>query len=116
MKNFFVIILITLSAAVYGQGMKINWEDEDGREFSISAPSGQFNYGMLNGDYVSYNLSGRVAQVGPVLISYNLSGKVSSIGSVLINYDLSGRVRSVGNLYVSYDMQGRVTGTSGSVD
>ena len=80
--------------------MKIKWEDEKGREFAIIAPSGEFTYGMIQGDN----------------ISYDYSGKVSKVGTVYISYDYSGRVSKIGGLYVKYDYSGRISGTSGSVN
>ena len=99
MKNLILFILVTFSTLAYSQGMKIKWEDNDGREFSIIAPSGDFSYGMLVGDNISYNYSGNVSKVGQVYISYNYSGNVSKVGG----------------LYIKYDYSGRVSGTSGSV-
>ena len=116
MKNLILIILVTFSTLAYSQSMKIKWEDTDGREFSITAPSGEFSYGMLSGDYISYNYSGNVSKVGPVYISYNYSGNVSKVGSVYISYNYSGNVSKVGGLYVRYDYSGRVSSTSGSVN
>jgi len=115
MKNLILFILVTFSTLAYSQGMKIKWEDNDGREFSIIAPSGDFSYGMLAGDNISYNYSGNVSKVGQVYISYNYSGNVSKVGSVYISYNYSGNVSKVGGLYIKYDYSGRVSGTSGSV-
>ena len=81
------------------QGTKIKWEDPDGREFSITAPKGEFSYGMIAGDDISYDYKGRVSWVGKVQISY----------------DYQGRVSYVGRLSVNYDYQGRISGTSGRV-
>lgn len=80
--------------------MKIKWEDQAGREFSITAPYGTFSYGMIQGDN----------------ISYDYKGNVSKVGSVYISYDYKGNVSKVGGLYLKYDYNGRVTGTSGSVN
>ena len=116
MKNLLVVLFIAFSTVAFGQGMKIKWEDQAGREFSITAPSGDFSYGMISGDNISYDLNGRVNKVGSVYISYDLNGRVNKVGSVYISYDLNGRVNKIGRLYVSYDLNGRVTGTSGSVN
>ncbi len=97
------------------QGTKIKWEDPDGREFSITAPTGEFSYGMIAGDNVSYDFNGRVDRVGSVYISYNFNGRVNKVGSVYIAYDFNGRVNKIGGLYVKYDYHGRITGTMGSV-
>ena len=87
------------SKEAFGQGALIKWEDDAGREFSIQAPTGEFSYQMIDGDYISYNRNGSVSSVGRVYISYNRNGSVSSVGG----------------LYISYDRSGRVTSTSGSV-
>jgi hypothetical protein len=115
MKNLLFIFFIAFSTAAFGQGVKIKWEDQAGREFSITAPSGEFSYGMIAGDNISYDFNGRVNKVGSVYISYDFNGRVNKVGSVYISYDFNGRVNKVGGLYVKYDFNGRVTGTSGSV-
>ena len=112
----FVFIMFSTIAYSYGQGVRINWEDNQGRTFTISAPSGNFSYSMIQGDNIGYDYSGKVNQVGSTYISYDYSGKVNQVGSVYISYDYSGKVNKVGNLYVSYDSSGRFTGTSGSVN
>ena len=116
MKSILIILFVTFSTIAYSQGLKIKWEDNDGREFSIKAPNGEFSYGMIAGDNVSYNYSGKVSKVGSVYISYNYSGKVSKVGSVYISYNYSGKVSKVGGLYISYNYSGRISGTSGSVN
>ena len=115
MKNLILFIILSFSSLAYSQEVKVKWLDNDGREFSITAPSGDFSYGMLAGDNISYDYSGNVSQVGPVFISYDYSGNVSQVGSVFINYDYSGNVSKVGDLFINYDYSGRVSGTSGSV-
>ena len=100
MKNLLIILFVAFRTVAFGQGMKIKWEDQAGREFSITAPSGDFSYGMIAGDNVSYDYKGRV----------------SKVGSVYISYDYKGRVSKVGGLYVEYDYKGRISGTSGSVN
>lgn len=100
MKNLLIILFVAFSTVAFGQGMKIKWKDQAGREFSITAPSGDFSYGMIAGDNVSYDYKGRV----------------SKVGSVYISYDYKGRVSKVGGLYVEYDYKGRISGTSGSVN
>ena len=116
MKNLLIILFVAFSTVAFGQGMKIKWEDQAGREFSITAPSGDFSYGMIAGDNVSYDYKGRVSKVGSVYISYDYKGRVSKVGSVYISYDYKGRVSKVGGLYVEYDYKGRISGTSGSVN
>ena len=97
------------------QSMSIRWYDDKGREFRVVAPSGEFSYGMISGDYISHDFKGRVTQVGDVFISYNYNGQVSSVGDVYISYDHKGRVTQVGGMFISYDYYGRITHTSGEV-
>jgi hypothetical protein len=116
MKNLLIVLFVAFSTVAYGQGMKIKWEDQDGREFSIAAPTGDFSYAMIAGDKISYDYKGRVDKVGSVYISYDYKGRVDKVGSVYISYDYKGRVDKVGGLYVEYDYNGRIYGTSGSVN
>jgi hypothetical protein len=116
MKILLVFVFMMFSTVAYSQGVRIKWEDNQGREFEISAPSGSFSYGMIQGDNISRDYSGKVSQVGSTFISYNYSGKVSQVGSVYISYDYNGKVSQVGGLYIKYDYNGNVTGTSGSVN
>ena len=99
MKTIYLILLLTLPFVGLGQDMKVKWEDDDGREFSIKVVSGEFGYGMISGDRISYNYDGKVSKVGRVYISYNYDGKVSKVGGMRI----------------SYNYNGQVTGTSGRV-
>jgi len=116
MKNLLFFIFLASTSIGFSQDVKIKWVDNQGREFSITAPSGKFSYGMIAGDNISYDFSGDVSKVGSVNISYDFSGSVSKVGSVNISYDFSGDVSKVGGLTVNYDFSGRVTGTSGSVN
>lgn len=99
MKTIYLILLLTLPFVGLGQDMKVKWEDDDGREFSIKVVSGEFGYGMIPGDRISYNYDGKVSKVGRVYISYNYDGNVSKVGGMRI----------------SYNYNGQVTGTSGRV-
>lgn len=116
MKSLLFFIFMVSTTIGFSQDVKIKWEDNQGREFAITAPSGEFSYGMIAGDNISYDFSNRVSKVGNVYISYDFSGRVSKVGSVYISYDFSGRVSKVGGLYVKYDFSGRISGTSGSVN
>ena len=109
-----LLVAFGISTSI-AQGTKIKWEDPDGREFSITAPTGEFSYGMIAGDNVSYDFNGRVNKVGTVYISYDFNGRVNKVGRVYISYDFNGRVNKIGRLYVNYDFNGRITGTRGSV-
>ena len=100
MKNLLFFIFLASTSIGFSQDVKIKWEDNQGREFSITAPSGKFSFGMIAGDNISYDFSGDVSKVGSVNISYDFSGDVSKVGGLTVNYDFSGRV----------------TGTSGSVN
>lgn len=115
MKTLLFIIFISTIATATGQGMKIKWEDQDGREFSITAPTGEFSYGMIAGDKIMYDYNEKVTKVGTVHINYDYGGRVIKVGTVHINYDYNGRVTKVGRLHVNYDYSGRITGTSGSI-
>lgn len=116
MKGILIIIVLIISNSLYSQDVKIKWEDREGRGFYITAPSGEFSYGMIQGDKIGYDYSGRVSKVGSISINYDYSGRISKVGTVSINYDYSGRVSKVGNLTISYDYSGRISGTSGSVN
>tara|TARA_B100000780_G_scaffold75010_1_gene50457 strand:- start:538 stop:888 length:351 start_codon:yes stop_codon:yes gene_type:complete len=116
MKKLLILTFLAFSIFSFSQEVKIKWEDSSGREFSISAPSGEFSYGMISGDRVSYNYSNKVSRVGSVSISYNYSDKVSRVGSVSISYDYSDRVSRVGGLRISYNYNGQISRTSGSVN
>jgi hypothetical protein len=68
----------------YGQGMKIKWQDQEGREFSITAPKGEFSYGMIAGGKINYYYQGRVSSVGRLNVFYDYQGRISGTkGSVL---------------------------------
>ena len=108
-------MLLTLPFIGVGQDMKIKWEDNDGREFSIKAISGEFDYGMIPGDNVYYNSLGKVSSVGNVNIYYNSLGKVRSVGNVNIYYNSLGYIRSVGGMSIYYNSLGYVSSTTGRV-
>jgi hypothetical protein len=116
MKGLLFFVVMTFSSIVYSQDFKIKWNDNQGREFSITAPAGEFSYGMIQGDNISYNYSGKVSKIGNVFISYDFNGRVSKVGNVFISYDFNGKVSKVGGLLLKYDFNGRITGTSGSVN
>lgn len=117
MKKLLFAFIFTMVgiASIQAQGVKIRWEDDKGREFAITAPSGSLSYGMLPGDHVSYNINGQVSKVGDVYISYNVNGQVSRVGDVYISYDVNGRVSKVGGMYISYNIYGQISSTSGQV-
>lgn len=116
MKNVLFLLLLLISSCIaYGQDLKISWQDFDGREFSITAPSGNFSYGMISGDRITYDYNDRVSKIGSVYIGYNYDGKISKVGNVYITYDYNGRVSKVGRMYITYDYNGRISRTSGSV-
>tara|TARA_B110001450_G_scaffold137981_1_gene129455 strand:- start:1552 stop:1806 length:255 start_codon:yes stop_codon:yes gene_type:complete len=83
MKNLLIILFVAFSTVAFGQGMKIKWDDQAGREFSIAAPTGDFSYGMIAGDNISYDYNGRVNKVGGLYVKYNYNGRISGTsGSV----------------------------------
>ena len=115
MKTTYLILLLTLPFVGLGQDMKVKWEDDDGREFSIKVLSGEFGFGMIPGDKISYTYGGNVSKVGSVKISYTYTGKVNRVGDVTISYTYNGRVSKVGGMTISYNYNGKVTGTRGRV-
>jgi hypothetical protein len=116
MKFFLATVLLAFSTFAYSQEMKIRWEDDMGREFEISAPSGNFSYGMLSGDDVHYDWKGRVDKVGDVRVHYDWKERVDEVGDVRVHYDHNDRLDGVGSLSINYDYKGRISGTSGSVN
>jgi hypothetical protein len=115
MKNLLIVVFLITSSMAFGQGMNIKWEDQDGREFSITAPTGDFTYGMIAGDNIRYDYKDRVSSIGLVTISYDYQNRVSRVGSVSIRYDYQDRVSHVGGLSIYYDYNDRISSTSGSV-
>lgn len=51
---------------------------------------------------ISYDLEGRVRQIGLVEISYDLYNRIRKIATNEITYDINGRVSGVGNTKISY--------------
>lgn len=115
MKNLIIIIGFLASSNIYSQTLKIKWEDNQGREFSINAPDGELNFGSIAGDNIIYNSKGQVQIIGNVSILYNSTGKPISIGNVSIIYDYKNRISSIGGLSIHYDSQGKITGSYGKV-
>ena len=116
MKRLITIFLITAtSLGAFAQSMGIRFNDRQGREFVVYAPSGQFSYSLYEGDYITRDYEGRVTCVGNTYISYNYYDQVSCIGDIYISYDSYGRVVQVGGLFLSYDYNGSITNTSGRV-
>lgn len=116
MKRLITILLITaMSLGAFAQSMGIRFNDRQGREFVVYAPSGEFAYSMFEGDHISRDYEGRVTCVGSTYISYNYYGQVTCIGDIYISYDSFGRVNRVGGLYLTYDYNGNISQTSGKV-
>ena len=114
------ILLLLIPIVSSAQDMKVKWEDDDGREFSIRVLTGRFEYSMVAGDDIEYELFGeqRVKKVGDTVIKYNwLDEKVEKVGDVEIkyNYLLKDRVEKIGGLTINYNYNGRITGTRGQV-
>ena len=140
MKNLLVLVLMAFSTFAYSQEMKIKWEDSDGREFSITTHTRQFQYSMIAGDKLYYNsklyggTEGSIKSIGNVNIYYNgrldggPEGSVKSVGNVNIYYNgrldggPEGSVKSVGGLKIYYNgkldsgPEGSIKSTSGSVN
>lgn len=116
MRRIITILLITaMSLGAFAQSMGIHFNDRQGREFVVYAPSGQFSYSMYDGDYITRDYEGRVTCVGNTYISYNYYDQVSCIGDVYISYDSYGRVVLVGGLFLTYDYNGNISQTTGKV-
>ncbi len=110
-----MFMLLTLPFVGIGQDMKIKWEDNDGREFSVRALSGSFSYSMIPGDNLFYNVDGSVSRIGSVNIYYNVDGSVSRIGRVNIYYNVDGTVSRVGGLSIYYNVDGTISSTRGRI-
>ena len=115
MKKLSLILFLILPFVGNGQDMKVKWDDDNGREFSIRVLSGGFEYSMIPGDRLSYTYDGNISMIGNVRVSYTYDGKVSRVGSVRISYTYDGKVSRVGGLSISYTYDGKVSRTSGRV-
>ncbi len=132
--NFFIILFL-ITIHVYSQETKITWNDNKGREFTITAPSGNFSYSFLSGDNIEYgsrysDSPGKEIKIGDVYIDYgkpysNSPGKIIKVGDVEIEYgskysNENGKVIKVGRLEIEYGSEysnapGRIIGTKGRV-
>ena len=64
-KLLLLLSVLLIGQFTFAQDMKVKWEDNDGREFSIRVLSGRFEYGMIPGDDISYDYLGdNVNKVG----------------------------------------------------
>jgi hypothetical protein len=75
MKKIIFRLLMLVGFYSNAQEIKINWSDVAGREFSITAPSGYFSYGMISGDKVEYgdkysSNQGDIIKIGDSKIEY----------------------------------------------
>ncbi len=140
MKQFIILLLILAPSLGFSQGMKITWEDSDGREFSINTHTGNFQYSMIAGDKLYYNgrydsgPEGSIKSIGNVKVYYNgkydggPEGSVKSVGNIKIYYNgkydsgPEGTIKSVGGLKIYYNgkydsgPEGSIKSTSGSVN
>ena len=57
MKKLLILIFAIMPLLGFSQGMKITWEDSDGREFSINTHTRHFQYSMVAGDKIYYKLN-----------------------------------------------------------
>lgn len=120
MKRYLLLTILLLLTPVVSsaQDMKVKWEDDDGREFSIRVLTGRFEYSMVAGDDIEYELFGKkVVKVGDTVIEYNLyNGRVEKVGDVKIKYNpYNDRTEKIGGLTIKYDYTGTFTGTRGQV-
>jgi hypothetical protein len=130
-KVGFLYFLFFISNIASGQSLKIKWSDNFGREFSIIAPSGEFNYSIISGDRIEYeqygDFAGQVVKIGNVKIEYerygDLKGKVAKVGYVNMEYEQyganKGRLIKVGGLKIEYEeygpQAGKIRRTTGQV-
>ncbi len=130
--NFsFLICCFLFSNLIFGQSFKIKWTDNEGREFSLMAPTGEFSFIALPGDNLKYaqygEFAGQIIQIGNVYIDYerygDSKGKINKIGNVLVIYGkygiLKGKLIKVGGLSIEYEeygiSAGKVKATKGQV-
>jgi hypothetical protein len=140
MKKLTIILFFLMPMLGFSQGLKITWEDSDGREFSINTTTRQFQYSMIPGDNLYYNgkydsgPEGSIKSVGKVNIYYygkydgEPEGSVKSVGNVRIYYNSKygsgpeGSIKSVGGLTIYYNgkydsgPEGTIKSTSGRVN
>ena len=132
---FSLFLILINSNNTFCQETKISWIDNKGREFSITAPSGNFSYTMLFGDSVEYGSrfsdgSGKEILIGDVYIEYggtysNSPGKIIKIGDIDIEYgsqysNSPAKIIKVGGLNIEYgdkysNAPGKIIHTSGRV-
>ncbi len=117
MRTYILLIIgfCGFSTSLLGQSVKIKWSDKQGREFSVTAPDGEFGYSIIAGDQVFYDTKNKVSLIGNTNVVYR-DEKVILVGNISINYDYKGRVFMVGGLVVNYDANGRFSGTYGKVN
>lgn len=117
MKKCLLVLILALCCltTTNADSLGIRFYDEEGREFCVYAPSGQFTFSYYSDDYISRDFNGRVSQVGNTFISYNYDGQVSRIGNVFMSYNYDGYLQRVGNLFIYYDYYGNIQRTSGHV-
>ncbi len=135
MRKIIFGFLILIGCYSNAQEIKINWSDEAGREFSITAPTGHFSYGMISGDKIEYgdkysSNQGDIIKIGDSKVEYadkysEFFRKIIKVGNVKIEYADKysfdrGKVIKVGGLSIEYedkysDNPGRFKKTKGSV-
>ncbi len=129
--NIILLCFILIPFASEGQALKIKWIDDAGREFAISAPTGDFSYSMLPGDKLEYerygDFVGKIRQIGDVKIEYerygDFKGKIIKVGYVKVEYENygpnKGRLVKVGGLRIEYEeygpLAGKIRKTTGQV-
>jgi len=100
MKKILLLIFAIAPLLCFSQGMKITWEDSEGREYSINTHSRNFQYSMVARDQMYYN-KGYSSDTGP-------KGSVKKVGGLTVYYN-KGYSSDTGP-------EGSIKKTSGSVN
>lgn len=127
MKYILICLVSITPFFCFSQGMKIKWEDEKGREFSVNTHSGNFEYSMINGDNLYYNTGsiydtgpeGTIKKIGDISIYWNTGslsdtgpkGTIKKVGSITVYWNTGslsdtgpeGTLKKVGGLTIDYN-------------
>jgi len=77
-------------AAFINPGGDLNFRVEQAGFFIAISPRGDIlGYSININGAVSYDLNGRIVQVGDVRVSYNLHGKIDRINNIPLDFDLN---------------------------
>lgn len=66
-------------------------------------------YGSFVNGNISYNVYGKVSQIGSTSISYDVYGRINRIGSSNISYDVYERVNNIGSISISYNVYEKIS-------